>query len=129
MIGHPVFVAISITLQIFWACASPRAPPNTVKSCAKTYTVLPLIVPWPVITPSPSGLFLSSPKLLFLCLTSASSSTKESESNSAVTRSRAVIFPALCCFSTLSGSPFTALPSFLSSSLIFSGVPIKLPLK
>ena len=129
MTGHPVFVAISITLQIFWACASPKAPPKTVKSCAKMYTILPFIVPCPVITPSPAGFLSSRPKLLLRCLTRASNSTKESESNKVAIRSRAVIFPAFCCFSILSGSPSTASLSFLSRPSIFSGVPIICPLR
>ena len=33
---EPICIAMSITLQIFLACVSERAPPNTVKSCAKT---------------------------------------------------------------------------------------------
>ena len=36
VIGAPFFIASSMTLQIFSACASPREPPNTVKSCEKT---------------------------------------------------------------------------------------------
>ena len=34
--GAPVFIARSIILQIFSACVSDKAPPNTVKSCANT---------------------------------------------------------------------------------------------
>ena len=124
--GHPVFEAISITLHIFCACASPSAPPKTVKSCANTYTVRPLIVPCPVITPSPDGFFLSSPKLLVLCFTKASNSIKESESSNVRILSLAVIFPALCCFSIRIGSPLEASLSFFSRFLIFSGVPIRL---
>src|SRR2546426_798366 len=41
-------------LTILFACISPRLPPKTVKSCEKTKTVRPSIVPWPVTTPSPS---------------------------------------------------------------------------
>ena len=35
MIGAPVFIARSMTLQIFSACASASDPPKTVKSCEK----------------------------------------------------------------------------------------------
>ena len=44
-IGAPAFIARSITLQIFRACASASEPPNTVKSCANTKTVRPWTVP------------------------------------------------------------------------------------
>ena len=38
MTGHPVFIARSIILTIFSPKTSPRDPPKTVKSCAKTHT-------------------------------------------------------------------------------------------
>ena len=41
-----------MTLWIFSANTSPRAPPKTVKSCAKTKTLRPSTVPQPVMTPS-----------------------------------------------------------------------------
>ena len=37
--------AKSITVLTFWAKASPREPPKTVKSCENTVTVRPSIVP------------------------------------------------------------------------------------
>ena len=37
MTGAPVFSARSMILQILWALLSDSEPPNTVKSCAKTY--------------------------------------------------------------------------------------------
>ena len=44
--GRLVFVfSQDITLQIFSACASLKAPPNTVKSWLKTNTRRPLIMP------------------------------------------------------------------------------------
>ena len=43
--GAPAFIAWSITLQIFSACASDSEPPNTVKSCENTNTRRPLIMP------------------------------------------------------------------------------------
>jgi len=43
--GAPTCIALSMILQIFSACASESAPPNTVKSCEKTNTMRPLIVP------------------------------------------------------------------------------------
>ncbi len=45
MIGAPIFIARSMTLQIFAAYASDRDPPKTVKSWLKTTTVRPSIVP------------------------------------------------------------------------------------
>ena len=53
MTGAPFFIAMSITLHIFAAKVSESEPPNTVKSCEKTYTCRPSIVPRPVTTPSP----------------------------------------------------------------------------
>jgi hypothetical protein len=41
-----------MTLWIFSANTSPRAPPNTVKSWENTNTLRPSTVPHPVITPS-----------------------------------------------------------------------------
>ena len=43
--GQPNFAARSITLQIFSANASDRLPPKIVKSCEKTKTLRPKIVP------------------------------------------------------------------------------------
>ena len=43
--GAPTFIAWSMTLQIFSACASESAPPKTVKSWLKTKTSRPLIIP------------------------------------------------------------------------------------
>ncbi len=45
MTGAPTFIAWSMTLQIFSACASESDPPNTVKSCENTNTSRPLIIP------------------------------------------------------------------------------------
>ena len=56
--GAPVFIAMSMTLQIFCAWVSESEPPNTVKSWAKTKTSRPSTSPWPVITPSPGKLLL-----------------------------------------------------------------------
>ena len=53
--GQPYFTARSITLQIFSANTSLRDPPKTVKSCEKTKTLRPKIVPYPVTTASPYG--------------------------------------------------------------------------
>ena len=41
-----------MSLWIFSANTSPRAPPNTVKSWLNTKTLRPSIVPQPVMTPS-----------------------------------------------------------------------------
>ncbi len=43
--GQPIFIARSITLTIFSPKTSPREPPKTVKSCAKTQTCRPSTVP------------------------------------------------------------------------------------
>jgi hypothetical protein len=43
--GQPYLSARSITLQIFSANTSLNDPPNTVKSCEKTKTLRPKIVP------------------------------------------------------------------------------------
>ncbi len=67
MIGQPVLIARSITLQIFCAYTSPKEPPNTVKSCENTQTLRPATSPYPVTTPSPKGLFFSNPKLYERC--------------------------------------------------------------
>ena len=39
--GAPIFIARSMTLQIFRAFVSERLPPKTVKSWAKTHTGRP----------------------------------------------------------------------------------------
>ncbi len=41
-----------MSLWIFSAKTSPRAPPKTVKSWEKTKTLRPSMVPQPVMTPS-----------------------------------------------------------------------------
>ena len=43
--GQPIFMAKSMTLQIFSPNTSPSEPPKTVKSWAKTATVRPSTVP------------------------------------------------------------------------------------
>src|SRR3989449_6153484 len=95
--GAPTFIAVSMILTILFACISPRLPPKTVKSCEKTNTVRPSIVPWPVTTPSPRTRFASIPNSVVRCSTKASVSTKLPESSRSSTRSRAVIFPFACC--------------------------------
>ncbi len=45
MIGQPVEIARSMTLQIFCAYTSPKDPPKTVKSWLKTQTFLPATSP------------------------------------------------------------------------------------
>ena len=52
IIGTPVEEARSMTLWIFSAKTSPRAPPKTVKSWLKMQTRRPSMVPKPVTTPS-----------------------------------------------------------------------------
>ena len=57
--GQPIPAARSMILHIFWPMTSPSDPPNTVKSWENTQTRRPSIVPWPVITASDHGRFLS----------------------------------------------------------------------
>ncbi len=103
------------TLQIFSACVSDKLPPNTVKSWLNTNVNLPLIVPWPVTTPSP-GIYtkilivnrtfcLSNPNSPHLCSTNISYSLKEPGSNKRSTLSLAVSLPFWCCLSILSCPP------------------------
>ncbi len=73
--------ARSMTWQIFMAWACPSEPPRTVKSCAKTQTSRPLIVPKPVTTPSPGGFFSFRPKSAQRVLTSSPVSWKLPSSN------------------------------------------------
>src|SRR5215204_3779260 len=98
--GQPIFAARSIILTIFSPMTSPSEPPKTVKSCEKTHTRRPSIVPWPVTTASPQGRFFCMSKSLVRCRTYVSSSWKEPGSRSFSIRSRAVYFPFACCFST-----------------------------
>ena len=76
MTGTRFSRARSMILQIFWACASPRDPPSTVKSWAKTQTSRPPTRPKPVITPSPGMCFSLRPKSSQRVVTSRSSSWK-----------------------------------------------------
>src|SRR4051794_26609798 len=100
MTGQPILPARSMILHIFSAMTSPSEPPNTVKSCEKTHTRRPSIVPWPVTTASPHGRFLSISKSAVRWRTYVSSSWKEPGSSSFSIRSRAVYLPLACCFST-----------------------------
>src|SRR5215207_3228662 len=100
MTGQPILAARSITLQIFSLITSPREPPKTVKSCEKTQTRRPSIVPWPVTTASPHGRDLSIWKSCVRWRTYVSSSWKVPGSSSFSIRSRAVYLPFACCFST-----------------------------
>ena len=87
---------MSITFTIFSANASPSEPPNTVKSCEKTNTRRPSMVPWPVTTPSPSGRCSIIEKLGLRWRTNASSSTNDPGSSSRSMRSRASSLPRSC---------------------------------
>ncbi len=98
--GQPILAARSITLHIFSAMTSPSDPPKTVKSCEKTATGRPSIVPWPVTTASPQGRDFCMSKSCVRCRTKVSSSWKLSSSSSFSIRSRAVYLPFACCFST-----------------------------
>ena len=103
--GAPIFIAWSITLHIFKARLSESEPPKIVKSCAKTYTSLPFIVPYPVTTPSPRNVLFSIPKLVQRCVTNMSYSSKLPSSSSMLILSRAVYFPFACCESILFRPP------------------------
>ena len=105
MTGAPTFIAMSITLQIFWAWRSESEPPKTVKSWAKTKTRRPLIVPDPVTTPSPGTFCSAMPKSTQLCSTYMSYSSRLPGSSSTVSRSRAVSRPLACCASILFSPP------------------------
>ena len=59
--GMPLCSARSWMRQIFCDCTSENEPPSTVKSCAKTATRRPLILPKPVTMPSPGKRCLSRP--------------------------------------------------------------------
>ena len=96
MTGAPIFMAWSMILQIFRARVSEREPPNTVKSCANTYTRRPSIVPYPVTTPSPRNVVFSIPKFVQRCVTNMSNSSKLPSSRSIAILSRAVYFPFWC---------------------------------
>src|SRR5215210_7919472 len=100
MTGQPTFAARSITLHIFSLITSPSEPPKTVKSCEKTHTRRPSIVPWPVTTASPQGRDLSISNSCVRCRMYVSSSWNEPGSSSFSIRSRAVYLPFACCFST-----------------------------
>ena len=108
MTGQPILAARSMTLHIFSAMTSPREPPKTVKSCEKTHTRRPSIVPWPVTTASPQGRFFSMPNSVTRWRTKVSSSWNEPGSSSVSMRSRAVILPRACCLASASGDEWTA---------------------
>eukprot|EP01139_Manchomonas_bermudensis_P015557 Amastigsp_a510533_183.p5 type:complete len:102 gc:universal Amastigsp_a510533_183:1167-1472(+) len=98
MTGAPTFMAASMILQIFIAWVSESDPPETVKSCENTNASRPLIMPWPVTTPSP-GMFSMPEKSVHRCVTKASCSRNEPASRSTSMRSRAVSLPPWCCLS------------------------------
>src|SRR3954447_7468811 len=114
--GQPYFTARSITLQIFSANTSLSEPPNTVKSCEKTKTLRPKIVPYPVTTASPYGRRSSIPKFDSRWRTKRSSSTNVPGSQSRSARSRASSLPAARCLSTAASVPAWAAISRCSRS-------------
>src|SRR4051794_19410449 len=120
MTAQPILAAKSITLHIFSPITSPSEPPKTVKSWEKTQTGRPSIVPWPVTTASPHGRFLSISKSCVRWRTNVSSSWNEPGSRSLSMRSRAVIFPRSCCFSTAASDPAWAAWRSSSSCSTFS---------
>ena len=94
--GAPTFIAWSMILQIFSACASDSEPPNTVKSWLNTNTRRPLIVPEPVTTPSPGTRCSAMPNSVQRCSTNTSISSNEPRSSSSSSRSRADSLPRWC---------------------------------
>ena len=62
-------------------------------------------MPQPVTTPSPNGRFFSMPNVVERCRANASNSVNEPSSSRASMRSRAVILPLACCFSTARSEP------------------------
>ena len=108
MTGQPIRAARSITLTIFSPITSPSEPPKTVKSCEKTQTGRPSIVPWPVTTASPQGRLRSMSKSAVRWRTNVSSSSNEPGSSSFSIRSRAVSLPLACCFSSACGLVWAA---------------------
>ncbi len=107
MIGARILSAMSWTLMIFWACASESDPPKTVKSFENTKTARPLMVPQPVMTPSPGIFCFSIPKSIERCCTNMSNSSNDPESRRSSMRSRAVSLPRLCCAATRLSPPPT----------------------
>src|SRR6266436_36548 len=103
--GAPLRMARSIIFTIFCALDSESEPPNTVKSCAKTYTSRPSTRPNPVTNPSPAGRCASIPKSVQWWRTNLSSSSKVPSSSNKLIRSRAVSLPALCSRSRRSSPP------------------------
>ena len=53
--GTPLSIARSLMRLILFACTRDIDPPRTVKSCAKTATRRPLILPKPATMPSPGN--------------------------------------------------------------------------
>src|SRR3954447_11810313 len=116
MTGAPTRTARSMTLQIFSACGWERDPPKTVKSCEKTKTRRPLIVPWPVPTPSPGMRWSAMPNSVQRCSTNRSVSSKEPGSSSSSSRSRALSLPRACWAAIRFLPPPSLAPRRLSSS-------------
>ena len=120
MHGAPIVMARSITLHIFSDMVFDSEPPLTVKSCAKTYTKRPSIVPEPTTTPSPGYCFFSMPKLWQRCSLNISYSSNEPSSSNMLMRSLAVYLPRACCFSmAFSPPPRNACSRFSISFFIF----------
>jgi len=103
--GAPAFIAWSMTLQIFSACASDSEPPKTVKSWLKTKTRRPLTVPQPATTPSPGTFWSAMPNSAERCSTNMSHSSNEPSSRRISSRSRAVSLPLACCASIRRAPP------------------------
>ena len=96
-------------LWIFSANTSPSAPPKTVKSCEKTQTFRPSMVPKPVITPSVYGRSAAPSARL---RASMSSSWKLPGSSRYSMRSRASSLPFSCWRCTARSGP-----AWIASSL------------
>ena len=118
MIGQPTMATHSISRATLRPNISPTVPWNTVWSWLNTPTGRPLMVPWPVTTPSPKSA-LGSPGVL----ASAPISKKLPGSSSAWMRARALGMPFLSRLATAFSPPGSlASSSFSRSSASFSAV-------
>ena len=106
--GDPVFRACCMISATFVEWISPAEPPATVKSWLARWTSRPPTEAAPVITPSAGMSRPAMPNSTARCSAKSPDSRKLSGSTSASTRSRAVSFPALRCFSSLSAPPPSA---------------------
>ena len=111
MIGQPTIATHSISRATLRPNISPTEPWNTVWSWLNTPTGRPLMVPWPVTTPSPNSA-LGSPGVLH----SAPISRKLPGSSSAWIRERALGMPFFSRLATAFSPPGSLASSSFSRS-------------